>query len=107
MKNFYKNKRFSKILNARPQTVYAKEWKGWEDYLDNKNRKYTLIKKEYLKFYEIKKFVKNKKIKTKEEWYKAKLPNKIPRSLNRVFTKEWKGWPDFLGTGRKPRSKKS
>jgi len=36
MKNFNKNKKFSAILNARPQTVYSKDWKGWGDFLGKK-----------------------------------------------------------------------
>jgi len=36
MKNFNKNKKFSAILNARPQTVYEKDWKGWPDFLGQK-----------------------------------------------------------------------
>jgi hypothetical protein len=48
-----------------------------------------------------------KKIKTKEEWYETKMPNKIPRSVDKVFKKQWKSWPDFLGYSTKPRSRKS
>ena len=39
----------------------------------------------------------NPNIKSKNEWYKIKLPNKIPRSIPRIYKNEWKGWPDFLG----------
>ena len=106
-KKFSENKEFRKIHNIRPQTVYKKEWKGWEDYLGNKNIKYRLMKKEYLNFNQIKKFANKKKIKTKEEWYETKMPNKIPRSVDKVFKKQWKSWPDFLGTSTKPRSRKS
>jgi hypothetical protein len=35
------------------------------------------------------------------------LPKDIPVAVNVVYKKEWKGWPDFLGTSRKPRSRKS
>jgi len=103
-KKFSENKEFRKIHNIRPQNVYKKEWKGWEDYLGNKNIKYTLMKKEYLNFNQIKKFAKKKKIKTKEEWYETKMPNKIPRSVDKVFKKQWKSWPDFLGADTKSRS---
>jgi hypothetical protein len=65
------------------------------------------MKKEYLNFNQVKKFAKKKKIKTKQDWYKTKMPNKIPRSVHRVFKKQWKGWSDFLGTSTKPRSNKT
>ena len=77
-------------------SFYIKEWKGWEDYLGNKLERYWL-KKDYPKFSDVKKFVLLKNIKSKNEWYKFNLPNKIPRSVHRIYKNEWKGWPDFLG----------
>jgi hypothetical protein len=44
-------------------------------------------------------------------WYKhtktEKYPNNFPKAPRSAYKKEWKGWPDFLGTSTKPRSRKS
>ena len=44
------------------------------------------------------------KIKTEINFHKlhkaGKLPSGIPSSPRTVYKKEWKGWGDFLGTGR-------
>ena len=41
--------------------------------------------------------------KSKEEWYEfvktKKFKKNIPRSPSRLYSSEWKGWGDFLGTG--------
>ena len=49
-------------------------------------------------------WVQKMKIKTEINFHKlhkaGKLPSGIPSSPRTVYKKEWKGWGDFLGTGR-------
>ena len=96
VRNNHKKRILYKGIPRRPDSFYFKEWIGWEDYLGNKLER-SGSKKVYLKFKDVKKFVYSKNIKSKNEWYKIKLPNKIPRSIPRIYKNEWKGWPDFLG----------
>ena len=62
---------------------------------------------------EAKKCIRLKKIKSVSEWKiftKSKnFPTNMPNSPQNTYGKKgtWKSWGDFLGTGRKPRSRKS
>ena len=44
------------------------------------------------------------KLKNKDEWNEYsnsnQIPSYIPSTPTQVYKKEWKGWGDFLGTGR-------
>jgi hypothetical protein len=48
--------------------------------------------------------VKSLNIKSQIDWYKfaktGKKPKDIPFNVRSTYIKEWKGWGDFLGTGR-------
>lgn len=62
-----------------------------------------------MSFNNAKKYAKKFNINSQKGWkifYKKSLPENIPYNANLIYKKEWKGWDDFLGTGRKPRSKK-
>ena len=60
-------------------------------------------KGKFISWEECKNYVKEKKIKTKNQWFqftKSKnFPKNIPVSVNRYYKKYWKTWGDFLGTG--------
>ena len=63
------------------------------------------MKKEYRNFEDAKKFVHSLKLKNKESWYNfAKTTNRpvdIPKEPRYQYLKKgWKGWGDWLGTGR-------
>jgi hypothetical protein len=67
--------------------------------------------KKYLKYKEAKFFVKKFHFKNQKEWFKysksKKFPSFLPASPMQVYKNSgWIGLVDFLGTGRKPRSKK-
>ena len=50
----------------------------------------------------MKKYVQSLNIKSKKEWESFKdIHPKAPRSVNTVYSREWKGWGDFFGTGLK------
>ena len=93
---FKSNNNHPKDIPSHPEEAYKKEWKGWKEFLGN-----TIIYKSYE---ESKKYIKFKKIKTKEDFYKIiktkKIPKDIPLTPPYFFKKEWKGWGDFLDTGR-------
>jgi len=55
-------------------------------------------------FTQARKFARSLKLKTQQEWNdwcgSGKRPDDIPRNPVRIYKKEWKGVPDWLGTGR-------
>ena len=59
--------------------------------------------RKWMSFNEAKDLIQNQGIKTKrefQEWSKSKKrPKNFPSNPNQVYTNEWKGWGDFLGTG--------
>lgn len=96
-------------LPYKPYSKYKSQWKGWDDYLGVQVRKrnnYANI----LSYKKAKDYLKNKNFSFKD-WMKfireRDFPNFLPRYPKEPYKKQWKGWPDFLGTGRKPRSKKN
>jgi Integrase repeat unit len=82
--------------------TYQKEWKGSRDWLGTET--IANQKRQYLSFEEAKKFVQVLAIKNQTEWRNylksGNLPNDIPSHPDRVYKKEWKGFGDWLGTGR-------
>ena len=83
-------------IPSNPNTIYKKHgWKGLKDWIGN----------EYLPFEEAKKFAQSLKIEYTSEWKQycksGKKPKNIPSGADIMYkNKGWKGWGDFLGTGR-------
>ena len=99
----------NKPLNipAQPQTIYKNQFKDFKDFLGYEKS----FRKLYPPFNETKKIVKKLKFTSAAHYMKNFNKNEKFRSIlnarpQSVYAKEWKGWPDFLGTNRKPRSKK-
>ena len=107
--------RFTKKINfpmdfpKHPERVYKKEWKSWGEFLStgnisNQNRKYRSYR-------EAKTYALSLKLKSEREWRintKSKnFPKDIPNYPNQIYKKEFEGFSIFLGTGRKPISRKS
>jgi predicted helicase len=106
---FTKTKSFPKQLPVGIQSVYKnKGWKGAKDFFGIENVRDSNL---FGTFDQTKKFVRSLGIKTKSDWMKYyrnnNLPPNIPKTINKFYEKQWKGWPDFLGTSRKPRSRKT
>ena len=90
-------------IPSSPQTVYEKQWLGWGDWvgsnrISNKDRSYQ-------KFEDAREFTRNLGLASYTEWTKyrksAKRPTNIPSMPERVYkNKGWRGYGDFLGTGR-------
>jgi len=90
-------------IPASPSQTYEnKGWLGMGDFLGTgKIGKFT--KSNTRSFKQARKFVRSLKLKGGSEWSKysksGKRPDDIPGHPDRNY-KEWKGWGDFLGTGR-------
>ena len=101
---FSKSKQFPKNLPKAPSVVYKKEFEGWGVFLGTGNTQ-GVINRNYLNFFKVKKYAKEKKIKSRKEWikhFKHNLnPPNIPQTVE-IFYKDsgWKGWDDFLGTSK-------
>ena len=86
----------NKNLPSEPDKIY-KEWKSWDNFLIPK----------HFSFAKVKKIVQKKKFSSINEFKKSKKPSGIPYKVWEIYKSEWKGWPDFLGTSTKPRSRKN
>jgi superfamily II DNA or RNA helicase len=64
-----------------------------------------------LSFKEAREFVHKLSLAKQEEWYQycksQDKPENIPSNASHVYRKEWKGWPDWLGTGYIPLQKRN
>ena len=85
-----------KDIPRNPQKIYAKEWKNWKYFIGN----------EFLSFKEAGKFLRKQGITSQqqhEQWCKdGKRPNFIPATPSKTYKLNgtWKGWGEFLGTGK-------
>jgi len=89
-------------IPGNPNKIYKEEWKGMGDFLGN--GKISHKDRIYRSFGEAKKFVQSLNLKNVAEWNEycksGKRPDDIPKVPHYMYKKEWKGWGDFLGTGR-------
>lgn len=103
-KNLYKKNKISKKLPKELEQKYKwdKNWKGLADFLSLDRRSGKFVN--YTSFNEAKKIVSKLKIKSLNDWknlsIKIKKSNNLPSIPERQYKKQWKGWGDFLGTGR-------
>ncbi len=90
------------IIPTHPERIYGSEWKGIGDWLGtcriaNQNR-------ECLPFEEAKQYVQGLRLKNIQEWRNylksGNIPNHVPTHPDRVYKEMWKGFGDWLGTGR-------
>ena len=93
-------------IHASPSRAFKnKGWKGWPDFLGNIGR----IANQNRVFWSYEKasaFLIKLGVENKDDFFRkcksGKIPKEIPRNTERVYKKQgtWKGWGDFLGTGR-------
>jgi hypothetical protein len=99
---YTKSKKFPKDIPIKPY-FYKKEWKSWGDFLGTGNVS-TRFRK-YKKYSDVKTYVLNLKLNKREEWKdhikSSNFPKDIPKAPQLFYKNEWKGWGDFLETGRK------
>jgi hypothetical protein len=83
-------------IPSAPKRIY-KEFVNWEDWLGNIERK----KKQFLSYFEAKKWAQSKKITSGKHWRilnsQKKIPKNIPGAPDKYY-EDWEGWPKFLDT---------
>jgi len=98
--SFCKSNKKPNDIPSVPRHQYTKEWKGLGDWLGT----YTIApqNKKFRSFKEAKKFVRSLNLKSYYDWLdyckSNKKPNDIPSVPRQHYTKEWKGFSDWLGT---------
>ena len=91
-----------KFIPTSPASYYkVKGWISWPDFLSKKNF-IAFHLREYKTFDQCKIYAQVKKIKTSRKWmYHTRTKEfknlNFPTKPQRTYSKEWKGWPDFLG----------
>ena len=94
-------------IPSAPDRTYRAEWQGWQDFLGTE--KISRRGRKFKTFDEVKCFAKKLKLRSLKEWQSyskgelkgySKRPDDIPSSPQSTFREDWKGWGDFLGTGR-------
>jgi len=100
---FTKTKEYPRDIPISLFHIYRGQWKGFMDFLG------LGIAKEYKNFlnFEAHKLIAKKlKIKNSLDWQQSHQQNKLPDNVYHnprpifIKSKEWKGWGDFLGTGK-------
>jgi hypothetical protein len=86
-------------IPVAPNTVYREEWVSFYDWIGIEPPPPPRP------FKEARKFVRSLGLNSQQEWNKwrssGERPDDIPTNPNRVYAgKGWKGWSDFLGTGK-------
>ncbi len=87
------------------QKVYKNEWKGFGDWLGTGNFR----NKNFIPFKEARAYVQKLNLKSQKDWrlyctnklkgFKEK-PHDIPAGPHNTYKNEWKGFDDWLGTGK-------
>ncbi len=99
---FCKSPKKPKNIPTAVSRMYKSEWKDWGDFLGHGRVATYNVK--YVNFNEAKIYARKLKLKSVRDWQdhckKELKPNNIPFKVNRTYRVEWKGWGDFLGTGR-------
>jgi hypothetical protein len=95
-------------IPATPNVTYRRRgWVGWGDFLGTGNL--ANFKREFLAFAEARRFVRSLKIGSSAEWRawcrSEGTPDTIPANPEKSYAKQWRGWPDFLGTGARTSAK--
>ncbi len=106
MTEWWKIAKSGKIPNNIPKSPYStyknKGWINAADFLGTGTIQTQQIK--FISFKKAKAFAKKLKLKSQYEWFefhKNNKPKGIPRGVQSTYkNKGWKGWGDFLGTGR-------
>ena len=85
-------------IPSRPSRTYKNEWKDWGHWLGTYS-KYNLYS-----YNECKRVLKKLGITNNKEFRKLLTENidlRIPRTPNKVYKNEWKGWEDLFGKEKK------
>lgn len=92
------------MIPSLPSRHYESEWQGWNDWLGTVKSQYNKKKRDFLSFEDAKKHIHNLKLKDSREWLNycksGKRPQNIPAGPNHVYSDEWQGWADWLGSNQ-------
>jgi hypothetical protein len=94
-------------IPSNPQIAYRLEWKGWGDWLGTGNTKNS-----FLLFEEARQLVHSLGVQSGAEFYavarSGELPAGVPKDPQAAYRNSgWKGWGDFVGTGKRRKEPKS
>ncbi len=90
-------------IPTNPNNIYRQHWAGWYDWLGNRAHVWR-------PFEDVRTFAQNLRLSSSREWQaycrgeRPDLPPKpddVPKSPADVYSDHWKGWGDWLGTGKK------
>ena len=100
-KRYYESGKVPDDIPKCPWAVYSKEWKGMGNFLGTGNIQSG--QQRYRSFTEARKFARKLGLKDGKEWHQycksGKKPDNIPKTPHHIYSKEWEGVGDFLGTG--------
>jgi hypothetical protein len=100
-RKFVKSSKKPEKLPSNPARTYKQQWKGFGDWLGTGT--VAVFKRKFRPFEEARKFARSLVLRSQTEWAEYcklnKLPFDVPTSPRRTYTREWKGWGDWLGTG--------
>jgi len=89
-------------IPTNPARTYKKQWRGWGDWLGTGS--IAPFNMQFRDFESARMYVHRLGLKSREEWKKycnsGKKPQDIPADPATTYKKQWKGWGDWLGTGR-------
>jgi hypothetical protein len=90
-----------KDIPGIPSRKYLDEWQGWGDFLGTNT--IAPQNREYRSFKEARAYVRSLYLNNQTEWHSfvnsSAKHEDIPRAPHVVYSEEWQGWGDFLGTG--------
>jgi hypothetical protein len=100
---FVKSKDKPDNIPANPPEVYNDQWASWGDWFGTE--RVANQNKEFLSFKKVQEFAQKLNFKNREEWEEysksGDKPDNIPANPGLAYKNNgWKGWGDFLGTGR-------
>jgi len=101
-RTFFKSEKMPNDIPCNPARTYPKEWKGMGDWLGTG----TIASRNmiFLSFNEARKFARSLRFSSVKEWQEycksGKKPANIPYGPEKIYSKKWRGYGDWLGTGR-------
>ena len=105
-------------IPTTPNTVYSKDWKGYGDWLRISSvreykgkqrissvREYKGKQNSFISFEQAREFARSLNLSGQKAWIEycrfGQRPKDIPAVPNLTYKEQWKGYGDWLGTGRK------